>query len=50
MLVSKCCGAPLDPMFPNDTVCDSCKEHCDTYDEEINEDNNKERDQYADSE
>lgn len=25
--LSRCCGAPPDPMFPDDKVCDVCKEH-----------------------
>ncbi len=50
MIVSQCCGAPLDPMFPNDEVCDNCKEHCETCDDEEIEDGDQERDQYADSE
>lgn len=40
----------LDPMFPNDTVCDDCKEKCDTYDDEEVNDDDEERDQFADSE
>jgi len=33
MLVSQCCGAPLDPMF-TEPICNDCKEHCATYDDE----------------
>ena len=63
MIISQCCGAPLDPKFPNDEVCNQCKEHCSTTtDDEIRskmtesreeraiEDGEQKRDQYADSE
>ena len=49
MIVSQCCGAPLDPNF-EEPICNDCKEHCDTYDDEDVNDGDQERDQNADSE
>lgn len=52
MIISQCCGAKLDPMWPNDEICDKCKEHCSTTTDEERaiEDGEQEIDQFADSE
>ena len=45
MIVSQCCGAMLIAMF-EEPVCAECKEKCETYDDELEDD----EDQNDDSE